>query len=76
MTQTHTQIQLTDRELDVLRLLATGATNRQIAQELFIGKETVKTHVSNLLRKFSAASRTEVVALSYASGLLKVERPL
>lgn len=68
----HPDIQLTAREQDVLRLLATGATNRQIAQELYIGKETVKTHVSNILRKFGASSRTEAVGLSYAWGMLSV----
>lgn len=69
--KTHKQdIHLTSRESDVLRLMATGATNRQIAQALFISKETVKTHVSNILHKFGASSRTEAVGKSYAMGLL------
>lgn len=68
-----TDVHLTPRERDVLAVLATGATNRQIAQQLFIGTETVKTHVSNILRKFGASCRTEVVAQAYATGLLTPE---
>ncbi len=70
MATAHTGIHLTTREQDVLRLLATGATNRQIAQELAIGNETVKTHVSNILRKFGASCRTEAVGMSYQFGML------
>ena len=42
---------LTDREMDVLRLIATGLSNKQIAGQLFISEETVKVHIRNLLRK-------------------------
>ncbi len=66
-------IGITHREHEVLRLIATGATNRQIAQSLTISKETVKTHVSNILRKLGAASRAEAVGLGYGLGLLNLE---
>lgn len=65
---------LTAREADVLRLLVTGATNRQIAQALCISRETVKTHVANILHKLDAASRAEAVGLAYSRGLLPLER--
>jgi DNA-binding CsgD family transcriptional regulator len=55
---------LTARELEVLRLIAEGATNRGIATELFISEKTVHNHVSNLLAKIGCANRTE--AASYA----------
>ena len=44
---------LTDREMDVLRLIATGLSNKQIAGQLFISEETVKVHIRNLLRKLT-----------------------
>lgn len=53
---------LTPRELEVLRLLAQGMTNRQIAVKLELSPATVKTYVSNILTKMSAASRAEAVA--------------
>jgi DNA-binding NarL/FixJ family response regulator len=53
---------LTRRELDVLRLVATGATNTQIANRLVISSGTVKSHVKNVLRKLQAANRAEAVA--------------
>lgn len=53
---------LTNRERDVLRLVASGARNRAIAQELLISENTVKFHVSNLLSKVGASSRAELVA--------------
>lgn len=68
--QINTGYRLTDREGDVLKIMATGATNRQIAQRLTISKETVKTHVSHILRKFDASCRTEAVGVGYALGLL------
>lgn len=62
-------IHLTTRERDVLRRMATGATNRQIAHDLTISTETVKTHVSNILRKMHASCRTEAVGKSYVLGM-------
>ena len=53
---------LTERELEVLRLIASGKSNHRIASELFISVGTVKTHVNNLYRKLNARSRTQAVA--------------
>ncbi|MFJ6084806.1 AAA family ATPase [Streptomyces sp. NPDC092369] len=61
---------LTAREQDVLRLLARGRSNRQIGEELFITGKTASVHVSNILAKLSAASRTEAVAIAYREGLI------
>ncbi|MFF3936862.1 helix-turn-helix transcriptional regulator [Streptomyces phaeofaciens] len=61
---------LTAREQDVLRLLGLGRSNRQIGEELFISGKTASVHVSNILAKLSAASRTEAVAIAYREGLL------
>ena len=61
---------LTARELEVLRRLAAGQTNRQIAEALVITERTVKFHVSAILAKLRAANRTEAVAIANASGLL------
>ena len=60
---------LTARESEVLRLLATGRTNREIATELFIAPKTASVHVSNILAKLGAASRTEAAAIAHAEGL-------
>ena len=65
--------ELTPRELDVLRLLATGQSNKQIAAALFIAEGTVKIHVNALLRKLEAADRTGVVTLALKRGLLRLE---
>lgn len=59
---------LTSREQDVLRLLARGRSNRQIGEELFISGKTASVHVSNILAKLGAASRTEAVAIAYRQG--------
>ena len=61
---------LSRREQEVLRLLAAGKSNPEIADALFIGRGTVKTHVGNLLTKLGAASRTEVAAIAHRRGLL------
>ncbi|MFE2052376.1 AAA family ATPase [Streptomyces sp. NPDC059459] len=64
---------LTAREQDVLRLLALGRSNRQIGEELFISAKTASVHVSNILAKLDAASRTEAVAVAYRQGLVVPE---
>ncbi|MFJ4686884.1 AAA family ATPase [Streptomyces sp. NPDC088789] len=65
---------LTPREQDVLRLLALGRSNRQIGEALFISGKTASVHVSNILGKLGAASRTEAVAIAYQRGLISPER--
>jgi ATP/maltotriose-dependent transcriptional regulator MalT len=61
---------LTDREQDVLRLLAAGRSNPDIAEELFISVRTVTTHVSNIFTKLGVANRTEATDLAHRRGLL------
>ena len=56
---------LTDREIDVLRLVATGLSNKQIAGQLFISEETVKVHIRNLLRKLNVHSRVAATVLYF-----------
>lgn len=67
--------ELTGRELDVLRLLALGTTNSEIAGQLFISEATVHSHVLNILRKMNARNRTEAVAMLYRGGLKQTVRP-
>jgi two-component system, NarL family, response regulator LiaR len=62
---------LTDRETDVLRLLAMGQSNKEIAQTLSIGEKTVKTHVSNVLAKLSVTSRTQAALYAVRIGLVE-----
>jgi DNA-binding CsgD family transcriptional regulator len=60
---------LTDREAEVLRLVAAGRTNREIAAELFISAKTASVHVSNILRKVGASTRGEAAAIAHERGL-------
>ena len=60
---------LTERELDVLRLIASGMSNREIAQALTITEKTVKTHVSNILSKLHLADRTQAAIYALQHGL-------
>ena len=61
---------LTSREREVLRLIAAGRSNREIASVLFIAPKTASVHVSNILGKLGAASRTEAAAIAYREGLI------
>lgn len=62
--------QLTDRELEVLRLIADGLSNSIIAERLYIGEGTVKTHVSSILSKLRVADRTKAAALAWQQGIV------
>ncbi|HET6293024.1 MAG TPA: response regulator transcription factor [Kribbella sp.] len=62
--------QLTEREQEVLRLMAKGLSNAEIAGELILGVQTIKTHVANLLSKLGARDRTQAVILAYESGFV------
>lgn len=64
---------LTERELDVLRLLARGLSNKEIASELFISEKTVKTHVSNILAKLHLADRTQAALYAVRQRLVELE---
>jgi DNA-binding NarL/FixJ family response regulator len=65
--------ELTERELDVLRLIAKGMTNSQIAENLVISENTVKGHVSNILSKLHLADRTQVAVYAWQSGIVNRE---
>lgn len=63
---------LSDREMEVLRLMAKGLSNKEIGQALWIGETTVKTHVSHILRKLGQADRTQAVLAAVQAGLIKL----
>lgn len=66
-------MKLTPREMEVLRLVASGLTNRQIAGRLHVGEETVKSHVGNLLSKLGLSHRSQVAVCALKQGLLCLE---
>ena len=65
---------LTERETEVLELLARGKANKQIARELFVATSTVKTHVNNLYRKLGISSRTQAALYAARIGLVSTEQ--
>jgi two-component system, NarL family, response regulator LiaR len=64
---------LTEREYDVVRLVARGRSNQEIAQELFISEKTVKTHISHILSKLNLQDRTQLAIYAIRKGLVESE---
>ena len=66
---------LTTRELEVLQLLAEGATTERLAEQLFISKHTARSHVRNILAKLDAHSKLEAVAIAARAGIVSIDGP-
>lgn len=66
---------LTEREIDVLRLIAAGNSNKKIADQLMIGEGTVKTHISNIISKLNANDRTHAVTIGLRRGIIELGLP-
>jgi DNA-binding NarL/FixJ family response regulator len=64
---------LTERERDVFRLIASGRSNAEIAQELYVSDTTVKTHVTHIFQKLNLRDRVQLVVLAYQTGLLEAD---
>jgi DNA-binding NarL/FixJ family response regulator len=63
---------LSERELEVLRLIASGHANKEIAAQLYIAEDTVKRHVSNILAKLNANDRTHAVTIGLKRGIIEL----
>jgi DNA-binding NarL/FixJ family response regulator len=64
---------LSERELEVFRLIARGLSNGEIAQELYISETTVKTHITHILQKLNLRDRVQAVVLAYQTGIFEAE---
>ena len=67
--------QLTERELDVFRLIARGLSNAEIGRELYISDTTVKTHITHILQKLELRDRVQAVVLAHETGLFETDGP-
>ncbi|MCA1830750.1 MAG: response regulator transcription factor, partial [Actinobacteria bacterium] len=67
------QPRLTEREMEVLRLVAKGRNNRDIAKELFISENTVKNHIRNILEKLHLHSRMQAVVYAVREGFIEIQ---
>lgn len=70
--QSQTPEVLTDREVEVLILVAKGSANKEIAEELHISNSTVKTHIASIFQKLGANDRTEAVTMALRKGIIKL----
>ncbi|MBV8278686.1 MAG: response regulator transcription factor [Verrucomicrobia bacterium] len=68
-----TQPELSERELQILKQMAVGKSNKEIGQALYISEYTVKNHVRSILKKLNAIGRTEAIAIASGRGLVNID---